>query len=139
GVARGERSLLFAFEESREQLFRNATGWGVDFEKMERDGRLRVVCSYPESASLEDHLIHLKAVIEEFKPDRVAVDSLSALERVATVKLFREFVIALSRTSSTASWPGGSRRRRPTCWAAPRRPRRTSRRSPTRSSCCATW
>ena len=35
------RCLLFAFEESREQLFRNATGWGVDFEKMEKDGKLQ--------------------------------------------------------------------------------------------------
>src|SRR4029079_1449641 len=36
GVAAGERCLLFAFEESREQLVRNATGWGSDFEAMER-------------------------------------------------------------------------------------------------------
>lgn len=33
GVENNERCLVFAFEESREQLFRNATGWGVDFEK----------------------------------------------------------------------------------------------------------
>ena len=33
GGHRGRRThcLLFAFEESREQLFRNAAGWGVDF------------------------------------------------------------------------------------------------------------
>ncbi|HEY0811418.1 MAG TPA: circadian clock protein KaiC, partial [Longimicrobiales bacterium] len=36
GAAAGERCLLLAFEESREQLFRNAHGWGVDFETMER-------------------------------------------------------------------------------------------------------
>jgi circadian clock protein KaiC len=48
GAAAGERCLLLAFEESREQLIRNATGWGVDFEKMERDGVLRLVCDYPE-------------------------------------------------------------------------------------------
>src|SRR5205085_7791979 len=52
GVRAGERCLLFAFEESREQLFRNASGWGIDFGGMEADGRLRVVCAYPESASL---------------------------------------------------------------------------------------
>jgi circadian clock protein KaiC len=91
----GRRSLLFAFEESREQLFRNATGWGVDFAAMEKDGRLKVVCTYPEAASLEDHLISMKRTIDEFKPDRVAVDSFSALERVAPVKSFREFVIGL--------------------------------------------
>jgi circadian clock protein KaiC len=96
GAANGERTLLFAFEESREQLFRNATGWGVDFEQMERDEMLRVVCEYPEVANLEDHLIQIKTHLDEFKPSRVAVDSLSALERVSTVKGFREFVIGLT-------------------------------------------
>ncbi len=96
GFAADERCLLFAFEESREQLFRNAHGWGIDFEGMERDDKLRVVCEYPESAGLEDHLVRMKAIIEEFRPNRVAVDSLSALERVATVKGFREFVIGLT-------------------------------------------
>jgi circadian clock protein KaiC len=96
GVAAGERCLLFAFEESREQLVRNATGWGIDFERMEREGRLRVVCTYPESSGLEEHLLRMRDTIDEFKPHRVAVDSLSALERVSTVKTFREFVIGLT-------------------------------------------
>ena len=34
--------------------------------------------------------------MEQFKPNRVAIDSLSALERIATVKGFREFVISLT-------------------------------------------
>jgi circadian clock protein KaiC len=96
GAQRGERCLLFAFEESREQLFRNAIGWGVDFEQMEKDGRLQVVCAYPETAGLEDHLIGMKSTIERFKPNRVAIDSLSALERVGTIKSFREFIIGLT-------------------------------------------
>lgn len=106
GDRAGERCLLFAFEESREQLFRNAAGWGVDFAKMEADGRLKVVCAYPESAPLEDHLITMKRMIEEFKPARVAVDSLSALERVAPVKSFREFVIGLGSFVKHQEIPG---------------------------------
>lgn len=96
GALNGERCLLFAFEESRDQLFRNAIGWGFDFEAMEQQGLLKVVCEYPETAGLEDHLIEMKRVIEEFKPNRVAIDSLSALERISTAKGFREFVIALT-------------------------------------------
>lgn len=96
GARKGERSLLFAFEESRDQLFRNAIGWGVDFDQMERDGLLKVVCVYPEVMGLEDHLIRIKKTIDEFKPDRMAVDSLSALERVSTLKGYREFVIGLT-------------------------------------------
>ena len=96
GVANRERCLLFAFEESREQLFRNAIGWGVDFERMEQDGLLRVVCAYPETAGLEDHLTDMQAIMQQFRPNRVAIDSLSALERVATRRGFREFVIGLT-------------------------------------------
>jgi circadian clock protein KaiC len=119
GTKKDERCLLFAFEESREQLFRNASGWGVDFEKKEKEGKLKVVCEYPEVSSLEDRLIKMKDVITNFQPHRVAIDSLSALERVSTPRGFREFVIGLTSyikheevvglfTSTTPTLLGGS-------------------------------
>lgn len=119
GINAGERCLLFAFEESREQLFRNAIGWNRNYEEMEQAGQLKVVCEYPETAVLEDHLIRMKDIIAEFKPNRVAIDSLSALERVSTSKGFREFVIGLTSyikhqeiaglfTSTTTTLMGGS-------------------------------
>ncbi|TWX73511.1 circadian clock protein KaiC [Colwellia sp. C1TZA3] len=91
-----ERTLFFAYEESREQLTRNADGWGIDFKKLEQSGQLKIICNYPEFLSLEDHLLLIKKSIAEFKPTRIAVDSLSALERVASGKSFREFVIGLT-------------------------------------------
>ncbi len=96
GAASGERSLLLAFEESRDQLSRNAAGWGKDFDDLESRGLLKIIAVYPESKVLEDHLVAIKEAIAEFQPSRVAVDSLSALERVATIKGFREFVIGLT-------------------------------------------
>jgi circadian clock protein KaiC len=119
GAEKGERCLLLAFEESREQLFRNARGWGADFEQMERDGLLKVVCDYPDLHGLEDWLLTIQRMIAEFKPQRVALDSLSALERSGTGKAFREFVIGLTSfikheeitglfTSTTPSLMGGS-------------------------------
>lgn len=119
GAETGERCVLFAFEESRDQLFRNAVGWGIDFQKMDDNGNLKVVCAYPESAGLENHFVTMRDVILEFKPTRVAVDSLSALERVSTEKSFREFVISLTSfiktqevgglfTSTTPTLMGGT-------------------------------
>jgi circadian clock protein KaiC len=119
GARENHRCILFAFEESREQLIRNAKGWGVDFEQMEADGVLEVVCLYPEVVGLEDHLVTIRQKIESFKPHRVAVDSLSALERVSTLKGYREFVIGLTSflkreevtglyTSTTPTLLGGS-------------------------------
>ncbi|MBI1335195.1 MAG: circadian clock protein KaiC [Armatimonadetes bacterium] len=95
-IEANERALLFAAEESREQLTRNATSWGVDFEKAQQDGLLRIVARYPEVMGLEDHLLQIRRDIEEFKPHRVAVDSMSAFERVSSMKSFREFVIGLT-------------------------------------------
>ena len=118
GAAHGEKCLLLAFEESRDQLVRNATGWGFDFEQMERDGQLRIVCDYPDVSGLEDWLVTIQAAITDFGPQRVALDSLSALEHVGSAKAFREFVIGLTSfikhaeitglfTSTTASLMGG--------------------------------
>jgi circadian clock protein KaiC len=119
GAAAGDRCLLLAFEESRDQLFRNALSWGVDFEKLERDGMLKVVCDYPDIAGLEDWLVTTQKIITEFKPRRVALDSLTALERIGTVNAFREFVIGMTSfikqqeitglfTATTSSLMGGS-------------------------------
>ena len=96
GVRNGERSLLLSFEESRDQLARNAHAWGIDFDELEASGDLRVVSEAPEAASIEDHLLRMKAEIEAFRPDRVAIDSLTALQRVATVKSFREYLLGLT-------------------------------------------
>ena len=118
GAAKGERSLIFAFEESRSQLFRNAHGWGMDYEALEKQGLLKVIAAYPEAHSLEEHLIRMQDEIDAFKPNRVTVDSLSALERISSIKSYREFVIGLTSfikareiaglfTAVTASLMGG--------------------------------
>ena len=96
GVKNDEKCLLLAFEESRDQLLRNALGWGVDFEQMEKQGKLKIVCRYPELTGLESHFISIRKEIEEFEPQRVAIDSISALERVSSIKSFREFLLSLN-------------------------------------------
>jgi circadian clock protein KaiC len=98
GFETEERSLLFAFEESRDQLFRNAAAWGMDFERAEKKGWLKVATQYPHAMPMEDHLVRMRDMIAEYKPQRLAVDSLSALERVFSLRSFREFVIGLTST-----------------------------------------
>lgn len=92
----GERAILFAYEESRAQLSRNAYSWGIDFEELEEKGLLKILCAYPESAGLEDHLQMIKSEIAEFKPVRIAIDSLSALARGVSNNAFRQFVIGVT-------------------------------------------
>ena len=138
GAKEGERCLLFASEESREQLFRNARGWGVDFEKMEDDGLLKVYCEYPEASSLEDQFIHMKKIITEFRPNRLAVDSLSALERVASPRSFREFVIGITSFIKHQEVAGLFTSNTPSLMGGLRSPKRIYRPSPIPSFCSAT-
>jgi circadian clock protein KaiC len=96
GVRAGERGLFFSFEESRPQILRNAASWGIDLEGPERAGTLRINSHYPERMGLEDLLIEIRHQIETFEPVRIAVDSLSVLDRVSSGASFREFVVGLT-------------------------------------------
>ena len=79
GLAAGERGLLLSFEENPSQLIRNARSWGVDLETARSEGRLRIVSRYPERVGLEDLLVEIKHNIDEFAPQRFAIDSMTAL------------------------------------------------------------
>lgn len=96
GAAAGDKTLFQSFEESRSQIMRNASEWGIDFEGMESSGQLKILTDAPEARSLEDHLLRLNAQIEEFGPDRVAIDSWSALQRISTVTSFREYALGIA-------------------------------------------
>lgn len=95
GVAVGERCLAFTFDETREQVVRTAAGWGLDVNAMEEAGLLQLDCDYPEVASLEDHFIRIRRAVADFAPQRLVLDTLSALERIVTPRALLDFVIAL--------------------------------------------
>jgi len=95
GIQAGERSLLFSFEEDREQLVRNASNWGVDLGAAEAGGLLKIFSEYPERRGMEDHLIHMRRAIQDFKPERVAIDSISSMEQSANARSFREFILGV--------------------------------------------
>lgn len=102
GAREGDRCLFLGFEEGHDQLLRNATSWGMDIQALEASGEVRVEARYPETSSLEEHLISIKRTITEYQPQRVVVDSLSALERAGSERAFRQFSVALGATIKSA-------------------------------------
>jgi circadian clock protein KaiC len=92
---RGERALYFSFEESRNQLLRNALSWGIDLAGCEREGTLRLEFRRPERMLLEDLLLEIREAVEEFRPERIAIDGLTTLERSSLPQPFREFSVSL--------------------------------------------
>ena len=77
--ARGERALLFAYEESSKQLLRNMSSIGVDLGRWERQGLLHIDASRPTLHGLEQHLVHMYDLVRALKPSVVVVDPISNL------------------------------------------------------------
>jgi len=77
--ARGERALLFSYEESRSQLLRNMQSIGLDLQHWIDKGLLHVEATRPTLHGLEQHLVHMYDLVRAFKPDVVAVDPISNL------------------------------------------------------------
>jgi circadian clock protein KaiC len=77
--ARGERALLFAYEESSSQVLRNMRSIGIDLGRWVREGLLHIDASRPTLHGLEQHLIHMYRLVTEMKPSVVVVDPISNL------------------------------------------------------------
>ncbi|TFF94363.1 MAG: circadian clock protein KaiC, partial [Promethearchaeota archaeon] len=90
---RGEKCILFNFEESRDQILKKAHNWNIDLEQKEQEGLFRLLCLYPESTGIEDLIVEIKTAIQTFSPDRVFIDSISALERITSEITYRESLI----------------------------------------------
>ncbi len=75
---RGERCLFFVFEESAEQICRNARSVGLDLQQHRASGRLRFEAARPSLYGLEMHLARMHRDIDRFKPDVVVIDPISS-------------------------------------------------------------
>ena len=78
GCERGERAVLFAFEESPDQIVRNMSGVGIDLARWQESGRLAIVARRPTEYGLEQHLVRIMRVIDDHAPVNVAIDPLSS-------------------------------------------------------------
>jgi len=90
-----EKVLYLGYEESQQQLQRNASAWGLDLKQCEQEGLLKLIPLYPESMELLEHLSFIRQQVEQFQPQRLILDSISSLERTSNERLFREFIIGL--------------------------------------------
>jgi len=77
--SRGERTLLFAYEESQSQLVRNMRSVGIDLLRWIREGLLQIHATRPTLHGLEQHLVHMYELVREFRPSVVVVDPISNL------------------------------------------------------------
>ncbi len=75
---RGERCLCFVFEESAQEICRNASSVGLDLRHWIDAGLLRYEAARPSLYGLEMHLARMHRDLDRFEPDVVAIDPISA-------------------------------------------------------------
>ncbi|MBU0757099.1 MAG: circadian clock protein KaiC [Nanoarchaeota archaeon] len=96
GLKRGEPCLYAGFEESREQLLRNAKNIGWDLKEYEEKGLLTLRCIYPREKFLEEHIREIKQIVEDKKIKRCVVDSLSSISKAFPKDSFIDFTKRLN-------------------------------------------
>lgn len=77
GARRGERSLMLSLDERVQQILRNAASIGIDLRSEIDRGLIRLEYEPPQEIEVDVHFHHIEKLVEEFKPKRVVIDSLS--------------------------------------------------------------
>jgi len=92
---RGERALFFAFEESPQQIVRNARSIGIDLEPWVRKGLLQFHAARPTYGGIEQVLLLTHKHITSFQPAVVVVDPVTNLLMVSTQNEVRSMLTRL--------------------------------------------
>jgi len=101
GLSRGEKAIYVTTEESRESIMRQASQFGMDFDKAYREGRLIIVDALMRSTSDEWNLnlVTVEEMLDKVieakkrlgpKARRLVIDSMSAFWLRAPVKAREE-------------------------------------------------
>jgi circadian clock protein KaiC len=75
--ARGERCIMFAFEESAYQVTRNMRSIGINLDRWIRKGLLQFHAARPTAFGLEMYLAKVHKIIRNFDPSIVVVDPMT--------------------------------------------------------------
>ncbi|HEY1552125.1 MAG TPA: circadian clock protein KaiC [Kofleriaceae bacterium] len=92
---RKERALYFALEESAAQVCRNMRSIGLDLDTCVDKGLLRIQAARPTVLGLEQHLVSIHNVIEEFKPRALVIDPISSLLTAGTNAEVKSMLVRL--------------------------------------------
>ncbi|MEW6748097.1 MAG: ATPase domain-containing protein [Candidatus Micrarchaeota archaeon] len=78
GLKKGEPSLYVGFDESRDEIIRNARGFGWDLARHEKDGLLTLRCTHPSEKFMEEHLKEIESLIKSKGIRRCVIDPIEA-------------------------------------------------------------
>jgi len=102
GARRGERSLMITLDEPPAQVLRNAHSIGIDLPLIIDRGLVHLWYEPAQEFEIDRHFAQIEAIVEDFKPKRAVIDSLSTYGSSlgASERNFRDFfhaVVALMK------------------------------------------
>lgn len=116
----GEKGVYATFEEDEASLKRNMEKLGMDLERLEREGKIKVIgLQAMKDAGLNANLDFILKTVREIKAERLVIDSLTAFligtgekfEYRTLMHLFYKILKKMSCTTMmTCSVPAGSDR-----------------------------
>ena len=86
----GENGIYVTFEQMPDQIYRDAAAFGWDLRKLERENKLKLVCTSPDLLIAGDGEHLLDETIRQLKPRRIVIDSLSHLAMYVEEKNLRK-------------------------------------------------
>ena len=93
--ARGERCIIFSFEESADQVIRNMRSIGINLSRWINKGLLQFYAARPTTFGLEMHLVKMHKMISNFNPSIVVVDPVTGLIDSGTQAETRSMLLRL--------------------------------------------
>ena len=93
--ARGERCIIFSFEESADQVTRNMRSIGINLSRWINKGLLQFYAARPTTFGLEMHLVKMHKMISNFNPSIVVVDPVTGLIDSGTQTETRSMLLRL--------------------------------------------
>ena len=97
GLRQGEPGVVAIFEELPAEFFNRAAKFGIDFEKPQNDGTLKVIYIRPLDLSVDETVHAIVAAVKEIGAKRVVVDSLVGFEMALAPDFRHEFRESLYR------------------------------------------
>lgn len=91
-----EPAVYATFEEDAESLRKNMMRYGMDFKKLEREGKIKLIdLQVLEGSGLGANIESVIAALDEIKSKRLVIDSLTAFLSGATEKFDYTFLMHL--------------------------------------------
>lgn len=93
--SRGERCLYVGFEESTNQVFRNAASVGIDLNRYVKKGLLFHQAWRPTQYGMEMHLLRIHKLIDTLRPEAIILDPITNLVGTSTQRDVRSMLMRL--------------------------------------------